>query len=278
MRVLDFHIHVGTRRHWTAWVIDFFRKNNPSYYEKFVDAITPEGVLEYLDSQGIEKAVILSEYAPECSGVVTNEFTAEFCRRSDRLIPFGSVSLYSEASPAEQADRAIRELGVRGFKMLPTYAHFYPNDPKLFPFYEILRDAGVPVQFHTGTSVFRGSLVKYGDPLLLDDVADAFPTLKIILDHGGRPFWYDRAAWMLLRHSHVHIGITGIPAKQLLTHFPKLESFADRFVFGSDWPGAGDIALLIEKVSGLPLQPSTIEAILWGNGARLLGIDHSAVR
>lgn len=271
--ILDFHIHVGTRFHWAPCVIDFFEKNNPAFYNRFVDAITPEGVLDYLDEQGVGKAVVLSEYAPACTGIVTNEYTSEFCRSSDRLIPFGSVSLYDEIAPAEQADRAIRELGVRGFKMLPTYAHFYPNDPKLFPFYEVLCDAGVPVQFHTGTSVFPGSLVKYGDPLLLDDVADAFPALQIVLDHGGRPFWYDRAAWMLLRHPNVYIGITGIPAKQLLTHFPKLESFADRFIFGSDWPGAGDIGPLVARVSGLPLRASTIEAILWGNGARLLGLD-----
>jgi uncharacterized protein len=273
MKILDFHLHVGTRHNWTPWVIDFFRKNNPGYYDKFVDAITPEGVLEYLDTQGVEKAVVLSEYAPACTGVVTNEFTSGFCSRSDRLIPFGSVCLYNEIAPAEQADIALRKLGVRGFKMMPTYAHFYPNDPSLFPFYEVLRDAGVPVQFHTGTSVFQGSLVKYGDPLLLDDVADAFPALKIVLDHGGRPFWYDRAAWMLLRHPNIYIGITGIPAKQLLTHFPKLESFADRFLFGSDWPGAGDIRPLVEKVSSLPLRPETIEAILWDNGARLLGLN-----
>ena len=276
MRVLDFHTHVGTRHDWTPWVIDFFERNNPAYCEKFADAITPEGLLEYLDGQGVDTAVVLSEYAPESTGIVTNEFTSGFCRGSERLIPFGSVCLYEGAAPAEQAELAIRELGVRGFKMLPTYAHFYPNDPGLFPFYEVLRDAGVPVQFHTGTSVFRGSRVKYGDPLLLDDVADAFPTLRIVLDHGGRPFWYDRAAWMLLRHANVYIGITGIPAKQLLDHFPKLESFADRFIFGSDWPGAGNIDSLIEKVAGLPLRSSTIEAILWGNGARLLGLDGSA--
>lgn len=273
MRILDFHIHVGTRFNWTPWVIDYFKQHNPAYYDRFVDAITPEGVLEYLDSQGVETAVMLSEYAPACTGTVPNEFTSDFCRNSDRLIPFGSVCLYEGAAPAEQAESAIRELGVRGFKMLPTYAHFTPNDPHLFPFYEVLRDAGIPVQFHTGTSIFRGSLVKYGDPLLLDDVADAFPTLQIVLDHGGRPFWYDRAAWMLLRHSNISIGITGIPAKQLLTHFPKLESFADRFIFGSDWPGTGDIRPLIEKVAALPLSPGALEAIFWNNGARLLGLD-----
>jgi len=47
-------------------------------------------------------------------------------------------------------------------------------------------------------------------------------------------------------------------------------------IFGSDWPGAGDIDSVVEKVDGLPLESSTIEAILWGNGARLLGLDGTA--
>ena len=272
MRILDFHLHVGTRHHWTPWVIDFFEQVNPGYFARFVEEITPGEVLGYLDEQGVDRAVMLSEYAPESTGVVTNEFTAEFCRGHERLIPFGSICLYEGPAPAEQAERAVKELGIKGFKMIPPYARFYPNDVSLFPFYELARDLNVPVQFHTGTSIFKGSRVKYGDPLLVDDVADAFPTLKIILEHGGRPFWYDRAAWMLTRHPNVHIGLAGIPAKQLLAHFPKLEHYSDRFVFGSDWPGLPDIRSLAERFAKLPLRPGTVEAILWGNGARLLGL------
>ncbi|MBF0497207.1 MAG: amidohydrolase [Deltaproteobacteria bacterium] len=271
---MDFHVHVGTRHQWTPWVIDFFRENNPGYAGRFVDRITPEGITAYLKEQGVEKAVILSEYAPKATGVVTNEFTTEFCRGRDMLIPFGSVCLYDPVPPAEQAERAVKELGMKGFKMMPTYAHFYPNDPALWPFYETVRDLGAPLLFHTGTSIFKGSLVKYGDPLFLDDVAESFPTLQIVLAHGGRSFWYDRAAWMITRHKNVFIDISGIPAKQLLTHFPKLEKFADRFLFGSDWPGVPDIRSFVDRVTRLPLKAGTIEAILWGNGAGLLGLEN----
>jgi hypothetical protein len=29
MMVIDFHVHIGTRLHWTPWVIQFFRETNP---------------------------------------------------------------------------------------------------------------------------------------------------------------------------------------------------------------------------------------------------------
>lgn len=264
---------MGTRDNWTSWVIDFFQENNPFYYENFSDVITPEGVAAFLKTQGVERAVVLSEYAPEATGVVTNEFTSAFCRGREEFIPFGSTCLYEGGPVAEQASRAVNELGIRGFKILPTYARHYPNDPILFPFYEVAQDAGVPVMFHTGTSIFKGSRVKYGDPLLLDDVADEFPRLKLLLEHGGRPFWYDRANWLMTRHKNVYIGMAGIPARQLPQHFPNLERYPDRFIFGSDWPGMPNIRALADKVLELPYSDSTKERLLYRNALEVLGLS-----
>jgi hypothetical protein len=269
-KVIDFHLHVGTRGHWTPWVIEFFRKRCPFYYEHFVDTITPEGVLAYLKSQGVDKAVVLSEYAPKATGIVTNEFTARFCQSHDEFIPFGSICLYDGRDVAEQAEHAVHQLGVKGFKMLPTYAHFYPNDERLFPFYEVAEAMKTPLIFHTGTSIFKGSRVKYGDPLFLDDVADSFPDLRIILDHGGRPFWYDRAYWLLTRHKQIYIGMTGIPTAHVLKFFPKLERYGHRFIFGSDWPGVPDIKSTVERVYRLPISDEAKERILWKNAEDLL--------
>lgn len=272
MTVIDFHVHVGTKTHWTPWVMEFFCANSPWYYENFAEEITPGGVVEFLRSQGVAKGVVLSEYAPHTTGVVTNEYTSAFCAGVPELIPFGAVCLY-EGGPVEaQAERAVRDLGIRGFKMLPTYAHHFPNDPALFPFYDYAQSVGAPVMFHTGTSIFKGSRVKYGDPLLLDDVADEFPRLKILLEHGGRPFWYDRAAWMLMRHKSVYIGTAGIPVRQLPQHFPNIERYSDRFVFGSDWPGVPDVKGLIAKMLELPISQSAKERILLSNAAELLGL------
>lgn len=273
MKVIDFHLHIGTKEHWTPWVIDYFGKNNPFYYDNFSEKITPEGITTYLKSQGVDKAVVLSEYAPKATGVVPNEFTSEFCDGHTELIPFGSVCLYNEVPLVEQAEYAFKNLDVKGFKMLPTYAHFYPNDPMLFPFYELVQDLKVPLLFHTGTSIFKGSRVKYGNPLFLDDVADEFPHLRIILDHGGRPFWYDRAYWLITRHKNIYIGITGIPTKQLPRYFPKLEKYQERFIFGSDWPGVPGIKPLVEKIYDLPFSDETKERILAKNAEDVLGFS-----
>jgi len=274
LKVIDFHVHLATVQHWTPWVIAFIRENNPGYFERFPDGPDPEALVAHFTSQGVSRLVMLAEYAPTCTGLVTNEALTDFCRNHQQLIPFAALSLEVDTPYMEQARYAVEELGMKGFKLLPSYQHFFPNDPSFFPFYDYVQSQGLPVMFHTGSSIFPGTRIKYADPLLLDDVADEFPELTIIMEHGGRPFWYDRAAWMISRHRNVHIGIAGIATRHLPRYFPKLEQYADRFLFGSDWPAIPlDVEGLIGRVLALPYSDDTKARILHGNAERLLGIE-----
>ncbi len=174
---------------------------------------------------------------------------------------------------AEQFLYCVEKLGMKGLKLYPSYAHYYPNDPMMYPVYSLASEMGLPVMIHTGSSIFHGSRIKYADPLLLDDVADMFPDLIILLEHGGRPFWYDRAEWMVVRHRNVHIGVAGIPAKHLQANFRQLEKYSDRFVFGSDWPGITDISVMAGKIIDLPFSTEVKEKILYHNARRILGLS-----
>ncbi|HNU86285.1 MAG TPA: amidohydrolase family protein [Syntrophales bacterium] len=271
MKVIDFHVHIGTEDQFLPWVNEFFSKNNPHYAETFAKTITPEGAIAFLKSHGVDRAVILAEYAPRASAMVTNEFVSRFSSGHEELIPFGCIHFEDGTPYEEQARHAVERLGIRGFKLLPSYQHFYPNDRALYPFYEYVQSLGMPIMFHTGTSIFHGTRIKYADPLLLDEVADDFPRLNIIMEHGGRTFWYDRAAWLVSKYGNMHIGIAGIATRHLPRFFPRLEQFSDRFVFGSDWPGFADIKGLIDRVCALPYSDETKERILYRNAERLLG-------
>jgi len=272
LKVLDIHIHVGRREHLTARFIDHYIETQDAARLELMEALTPALFSDYLASEAVDKAVILAEYSPEVTGVVPNEFTADFCNGSDRLIPFGSIDIDSEVNAADQTERAVRELGCRGLKLLPSYGRYYPDDPRIMPAYEVARDLNIPIMFHTGTSVFPGTRIRYANPLLLDDIADDFTDLPIVMCHGGRPFWYKEAEWMLRRHRNAHIDVSGIPPTQLARIFPKMEKFQDRFLFGSDWPNVMSIAEQVRQIQALPLSSPAIEAILWDNAARLLGM------
>ena len=120
---------------------------------------------------------------------------------------------------------------------------------------------------HTGTSIFPGARSKYGDPLALDDVAQDFPDLTIIMAHGGRPLWCDAAFYVVRRHKNVFLDISSIPPPRLLEWFPRLELIGDRVLFGSDWPGPGvpGIREEVDAVRALPLSERLKEKLFLGN-------------
>jgi uncharacterized protein len=273
MAILDFHLHVGAEEHLNPRLVTFLRKQLGDEVLGFINTITTETLLGFLDNQGVDRAVLLAEATPHVVGIVPNGYVADLCKGTDRLIPFGSVNLESDIPVGEQTEHLVKELGCKGLKLLPPSGYFYPDDPRILPAYEVASDLGIPVMFHTGTSVFPGTRIKYANPLLLDDVAQDFPDLNIIICHGGRPFWYAEAQWMLIRHPNTYVEVSGIPARKLTELFPKMEHMADRFIFGTDWPQVPSLAHQVERIRNLPLSKEAVEAILWGNGAKLLNLD-----
>ena len=125
---------------------------------------------------------------------------------------------------------------------------------------------------HTGTSVFPGARSKYGNPLEIDDIAIDFPDLRIVLAHGGRPFWMGEAFFVLRRHRNVWFDLSGIPPKALLEYFPKLAELENKLLWGSDWPSPGVVGMRtnIDQFLALPLSDSLKRAALEGNPERLL--------
>jgi predicted TIM-barrel fold metal-dependent hydrolase len=272
MQILDAHMHIGRRDQITPWLTSFLEETiSPEALDQLED-MTPEGLVKILDMQGITKGALLAEYSPKTTGIVPNKFIAEFCKGSERLIAVGSIDLDSEMDTGLQTEYCVKELGCRGLKLLPSYAHFFPDDRRLFPAYDAASQLGIPVMFHTGTSLFPGSRIRYANPLLLDDIAEDFQDLNIVMCHAGRPFWYKEAEWMLTRHKNVHIDMSGIPLKKFPSLFPKADKYVDRFIFGSDWPTRPLINEYVRQVQQFPYSNETIEGMLWNNGARLLGL------
>jgi predicted TIM-barrel fold metal-dependent hydrolase len=230
--------------------------------------------------------VALAEVSPATTGTATNEYTMDLVRQANalpdpptgprgRLLAFASLNPFIDGNMAASLDRLVTEEGFRGLKLYPVYQYHYPNEALLYPLYARAQELRIPVLVHTGSSVFRGARIKYGDPLLLDDVAIDFPDLTLLLAHSGRPFWYEQAFWMARRHANVYLEVSGLPAQNLLTYFPRLEELADKVVYGSDWPGNPYLRRNIEAIRRLPLRDETKAKILGGTAARLLGLDRS---
>lgn len=268
--VVDFHIHVADRGNWYKPALElamrFNRTNRMGDVYGEDGSISSYKLLKLLDECGVDYAVALGSRTKADS----HEFIGRFCAASPRLVPFAIYRPGNVDPPG--LEEWVNEYGFRGLKLYPTYDHFYPNDPKLYPIYAKAQELEIPLMFHTGSSVFPGSKMKYGEPLLLDDVAADFPGLNIVLAHSGRGFWYDQAFFLARLHPRVYMEISGLPPKKLLRYFPELEKNADKVIFGSDWPACPGIAYGITEIGRLPLSEEAKAKILGGNAARLLGL------
>jgi predicted TIM-barrel fold metal-dependent hydrolase len=284
--LIDFHIHVSRSEHERPWVMEFIESQHQGgdLWAFINRVLTPTTIRPFLQENGIDWAVALAEDCPMTTGVTPHDFVADLCAQANalpdppagprgRLLPFASLNPYIVNDLSAELERLVKECGFRGIKAYPVYQHHYMNDTRLYPLYAKAQELGIPMLVHTGSSVFKGARIKYGDPLHLDDVAIDFPNLTILMAHSGRPFWYEQAFWMARQHKNVYMEVSGLPGKKLLEYFPELERAADKVVYGSDWPGNPYLRRNVEAIESLPLKAETKEKILWKNAARILGVE-----
>ena len=269
--LIDMHVHLSryetlsesTRR----WFISFYPSEEA--YDATCDHYSdPGSFCDMLSEQGVDYAVILAEDTPTVTGVASNESVASFCKGHPQLIPFCTFDPHRDQDMPGQLRRLVEE-GFRGVKLYPTYNFFYTNDPVMYPLYETAQELGLPVMFHTGLSVFKGSRLKYGSPVFYDDIAVDFPDLPIVMCHGGRDCWYQEALTVAKLHKNVYIDVAGLPPKKLLTYFPTLSRMPHKFLFGTDWPSV-EIGKNADALAQLSLPEEAVQGILGENARRLL--------
>lgn len=272
--LIDFHTHPWLPGHLHPDTASFIRSISPAVAEHGDRLGDPAHAARVLRGQGVDRAVVLPEHCRETSGDVRTGTVLEWCAREpDFFIPFASVNPNLDPEPATLLREYIAA-GARGLKLYPSYQFFHPHERRIHPLYEACADAGIPVLLHVGSSVLPGTVLEYCDPVHLEPVARSFPSLPLVMAHGGRGHWYDRCARLVESHANVYIDVAGLVPSRLLEHFPALESMADRVVFGSDWPAMPkSVDHNARAIRELGLGPDALEKIFHRNARRLLGLD-----
>jgi uncharacterized protein len=269
--ITDCHIHIQPIEMFKPEAMAIMKNKRANFDEIVEFCRNPRAFLKYLDRCGIDRAVLINYVAPEVIGFTSdvNQFVADYCKADPkRLIPCGSLHPRQTHNVLADIEQIVR-LGIRLIKIHPPHQLLFPNDylrgvKELEIIYRAAEANGIPVMFHTGTSIFPGARNKFGDPIHIDDVAVDFPKLKILLAHGGRPLWMNTAFFLLRRHRNVYLDISGIPPKTLLKYFPRLEEIQAKTLFGTDWPGPGvpDIKQNLDDFRALPLSDASKQQIL----------------
>jgi predicted TIM-barrel fold metal-dependent hydrolase len=269
--ITDCHIHIEPYEMFKPAALALMKGKRANFEELQGFSRSPKALLGYLDRCGVDRVAMINYVAPEVIGFPPeiNQFTADYVKENPkRLIACGSVHPRHTRNILADVEQLLR-LGMRMIKIHPPHQLLFPNDylrgvKELEIIYRAAEANGIPVMFHTGTSVFPDARNKYGDPIYVDDVAVDFPKLKILLAHGGRPLWMNTAFFLLRRHPNMYLDISGIPPKALLKYFPRLNEIAHKTLFGSDWPGPGvpDIKQNLDDFCALAMSEAMREQIL----------------
>jgi predicted TIM-barrel fold metal-dependent hydrolase len=238
--------------------IDYYRKRNIAFVSFTVDCEAGIGAKRVSNEEIAEQAL----------------------KNSDIMIAFASIDPHKSKLGAIEARRLIKDYGVKGFKFHPPMQNFHPYDPTAWPIYEVIAEHKLPAIFHTGHSGMGtgmkgggGVRLKYGQPILIDDVAVDFPDMKIILAHPSWP-WTDESLSMALHKENVFIDLSGWSPR----YFPKqIVQYANtqlsrKMMFGSDFPLITP-EKWIEAAKEAGFREEIMPLILKENAAKLLGLQ-----
>jgi len=235
-----------------------------------LDGLTPSfdgtrrGLKEAMDTAGVTMSVTLPVATKETQVLPINDAAME-----DNGPPFVSFgTLFPGMRGADRECRRLAAAGIRGVKLHPEYQEFAVDDPRVYPLYDAIRDAGLIVVFHAGDDPLptaRGRAL----PAAIRRVSREFSGMTIVAAHmGGWRRWEEAT---VLADTTVFVDTSAVYPFMPHERFCRLVSQfgSERVLFGSDAPWFSPWAT-VRWIESAPLTQKEKERIFAKNARELL--------
>jgi uncharacterized protein len=266
--VIDIHTHA-----WPEKVSQKARESLESYYTvKCVGDPTVTTLRTFMDANGVDISVICAVASRPEQVVSINDWL--FSVADDRIKVF--ASLHPEFALWKDELARIKK-HASGIKFQPSFQSFYVNDESMFPIYEAIEEAGLPVLFHSGDELAPQMIIR-ATPKRLLAVKKKFPGLIMIAAHlGGFRQWDEVKSTLLGTDIYLDTSasfgfIADKDAQYLLKHHCH-----DRVLFGTDFPFFNQKKDL-DYIDTLGIPAAQKQKILFANAAEILHIENSKRR
>lgn len=220
--------------------------------------VGPEELEAVLDAHGIDMTVVMAPTAE----YPDNQALAQAVQGHSRFIGFAVVNPYGPEGGVAELDRAVREWGMKGLKLMPL-RHGYEVDGDV-PWRIMARAAElrIPVSIHSGA--------QFCLPWQIADLAREFPAVPVIMDHMGFRYYVDGAINVARRVENIYLetALVSVPG-YIRMAVDKVG--AGRVIYGSDYP-TGHPAGMLAIIEAAGLAKKEEDMVLGGNLARLLGL------
>jgi len=177
--------------------------------------------------------------------------------------------------------KVIGEVGLQ-------YEGIAPDDPVYDAYFSLAAELDVPIAIHLGPGPLRvrevrpNYRVSAGDPLLLEEVLNRYPDLRVYVMHAGWPF-LDNMISILYTYRNVYVDLSDIATVHHVSEYYRYlkalveAGFSDRIMFGSD-PHQNDITRIVTSAidrleSAEFLTEKQKRDIFYNNAARFFRLD-----
>jgi predicted TIM-barrel fold metal-dependent hydrolase len=197
-----------------------------------------------------DHAIVLGFKSRLLRAEVPNDYVATYVRRHpDKLIGFAGIDPTSRRCQEDLA-RSAEELGLRGIVLSPGKQGFHPADTRAMEVYAEAERRQMPILFHSGGHLSEASRLEFARPALLDEVARAFPKLRIVISQMGHPF-YEETSVLLAKHPRLYADVGGVTRRPWQAYnaliFAHEHGVMPKLLFASDFP-YGNAADTIEAL------------------------------
>jgi predicted TIM-barrel fold metal-dependent hydrolase len=240
-------------------------------------AMSHEDVIAMLDAAGVQRACI-----GNAGRRASNEDVAAFASKyPDRLIPWFRIWGDEGEAGVAALEHGVKALGCRGFEISSYREGRYINDPAYRPFLAKCVELDIPVRITVGLHLLSDRSYDYAHPKYLDEIAVAFPDLRIVAALSGWP-WVAETCAIASRHRNLYIDVACRRVRHMLAPGAGYEALVyygarnlqDKIIFGTGWGTQGvPLAKLVAETEELPLKDSVRAKWMGGNAARVLKLD-----
>lgn len=173
-----------------------------------------------------------------------------------------------------------------GAVLYPAEHKFNPTHSRAMQFYETASELSMPIFFHNSGTLSPDAVLNYANPVWIDEIAQKFGELKIVIADMGRPF-LNQTLCVIGKNKNVYADLTIDPEKVWDVYNTVVSAYEadvmDKLIFGSGLPDGKpqsyiETLLGFNKLTGdtnLPRVPrEKIRAIIERDSLKLLGIDY----
>lgn len=186
-----------------------------------------------------ERTVVFGGKARLSGLWVDDHYVARYvAQHPDTCIGFLSIDPTQDGWRAEMR-RGHQELGLKGIKLLPMYAGFRVDAPRLVPLWEYADHHHLPVLLHAGTTFVAQAPLECALPRHLDSVAQRYPRVRFVLAHLGHPYEGECVA-VIRKHPNVYADVSALHYRpfQLYHSLMLVQEYGvwHKLLFGTDYP------------------------------------------